>query len=144
MKYLLALLLVLLPAIPLIAQNVPAVNWQRIHEIKSKEIHAYYDASSLEKLDNNFSRGLLLVSYPVPRPMMLSGKKVMVGSVAKLVVADCTNYISSTVQDVYFEVALPAGTDKILHNVVYPTEPLVLESMHKESIAYRILCGIQV
>lgn len=144
MKHLIAAIALFLSGSAMANDKILPPNWQRIPEIKSPDLKAYYDANSLGKLDNDFSTGILLVSFSKPRAMEVHGKKVLVRSIAKSMVIDCKKGIAAPVMDLYFASVLPTVSDNAVAGTTYTTSPQNIEQVTPKSVIYTILCAVQV
>lgn len=124
----------------------PPVDWKPVLGFSSPTSKAFIDTNSLERIQTDtaeYVSGDLLISLNEPKRMKTSnGKTVLVRSLVKTVLVDCTSGLIAPLSDLYFEVAMPTRQHKPLGGFEYPVNDNQVQSLEKSSLTYKTFCPV--
>ncbi len=146
MKYLIILLLFFSVST---AQSELArqIKWQKVIGWKNKELDAYIDLKSIEKIqvkNGEIAKGTFLLQRKNPSILVQPGTQpIHVSSLARIVLIDCKKNLSVIAADFFFnlEKRLPAITDMpVLTNDYREDDDAEITEISAEDVFYKTLC----
>jgi hypothetical protein len=119
-----------------------AIDWTPVHGYTLSESEVFLDRSSQKVVDpeGDFRSTTLLLVSKTPQSVKIEGKKVIIKSMVRLVVAGCQSDVASYMTDMYFDVKKPGNGTKPVYIRNYGPTPDNLFRMDKNSALRSALC----
>lgn len=148
-RTLLMLLLVCVAAIGAEETQVlrPETKWQPIFGYKDTYSKAYADVNSFERTTTEkgeYVSGAILIVSNKPVAITVEGKQVVVRSIVKHMVVDCSTKYMLPAMDFYFDVEKPTRLNKPVAGFEYPTKIEGAEVLSRSSLIYTTFCPVYI
>ena len=122
----------------------PATDWKTLMGYKARGTEAFMDRNSfIKSVDdkgNEYTNGVILITYDDPVNVPVDDKPVPIRSIAKHIIVQCSSARLMQVADFYFSVEKPTRADKPVAGREYPADPAAVIQLGKGSIFYMTFC----